>query len=197
MAIEIALLIALSLARTDEDRSLADALRRGEPAALRRLFDRYHDGLRRHILRQGFREDVADEVTQIAFITLWDRRATIDPDKSVRALLFRIAHTRALNEVRDRRRYQGADDLSAFERVIMPEDPAWQRQIQAALHAAIEALPDRRRAVFELCYLEGFTYPAAAEVLGISPKTVENQMAQALKILRTALAPYDEKIRSR
>lgn len=53
-------------------------------------------------------------------------------------------------------------------------------------------LPERRRAVFELCFVNGLTYKEAAQVLEISPKTVENQMGHALKSIREFVTPYLE-----
>jgi RNA polymerase sigma-70 factor (ECF subfamily) len=49
---------------------------------------------------------------------------------------------------------------------------------------AVSELPPRRKEVFELCFMEGLTYREVAEVLEISPKTVENQMGHALKSVR-------------
>jgi RNA polymerase sigma-70 factor, ECF subfamily len=51
-------------------------------------------------------------------------------------------------------------------------------------------LPDKRREVFELCYLQEFSYREAAEALDISPKTVENHMGMALKDLRVKLSKW-------
>ena len=58
------------------------------------------------------------------------------------------------------------------------------------LRIAVEALPERRRAVFELCFLQELTYRETAETLGISIKTVENQMGHALKTIRKAMKGY-------
>jgi RNA polymerase sigma-70 factor (ECF subfamily) len=64
------------------------------------------------------------------------------------------------------------------------------RDIRDALDGAVRSLPERRRAVFELCVLEGFTYRETAEALEISIKTVENQMVHALRHVREALAEH-------
>jgi len=51
-------------------------------------------------------------------------------------------------------------------------------------------MPEKRRNVFELCYMQEFTYKEAAEALGVSRKTVENHMGMALKDLRLALKNF-------
>ena len=57
----------------------------------------------------------------------------------------------------------------------------------ARVQAAIEALPEERRKVFKLSRYEGLKYHEIAERLGISVKTVENQMGSALKTMRAEL----------
>ena len=64
--------------------------------------------------------------------------------------------------------------------------------MQQALHRAVEALPPRRRAAFELCFMQQLSYREAAEALGVSIKTIENQMGHALKTIRAAMAVFLE-----
>ena len=49
--------------------------------------------------------------------------------------------------------------------------------------AAIEALPEAEREVFNLIRIQGMTYPEAAEVIGVSPKTVQRRLARCLILL--------------
>jgi RNA polymerase sigma-70 factor (ECF subfamily) len=58
------------------------------------------------------------------------------------------------------------------------------------LHAAIGSLPEKRREVFELCYLQEMSYREVATALDISIKTVENHMSLALKDLREKLKSW-------
>jgi RNA polymerase sigma-70 factor (ECF subfamily) len=60
----------------------------------------------------------------------------------------------------------------------------------AAVQRAVGRLPERCRLIFRLHREQGLTYPEIAEVLEISPKTVEVQMGRALKALRKALAGF-------
>jgi DNA-binding CsgD family transcriptional regulator len=59
--------------------------------------------------------------------------------------------------------------------------------LQAAAADAIAALPPRRREVFRLARLDGLSYREIAEVMGLSPQTVANQMSRALTELHEAL----------
>jgi RNA polymerase sigma-70 factor (ECF subfamily) len=57
----------------------------------------------------------------------------------------------------------------------------------AALQRAIDTLPERRRMVLLLRWRDGLRNDEVAEIMGISVKTVENQITQALRMLREQL----------
>ena len=133
--------------------------------------------------------EAAEDIVQNAYIFIWERRREIDTAKSLRAFLFRIGYTRALNHFRDTAKFDGEADLSLHTTGASTSAKAELNLTNQHLQKAIQTLPERRRAVFELCFLEDLTYREAAESLGISIKTVENQMAHALKTIRAAMMP--------
>lgn len=175
---------------TSEEAALAGAIRAGDHRAFRRFFDRNHAGLLRYLARRGVPDEVADDLAQGAFVYLWEHRETLDPARSVRAYLFRIAHTRALNHFRDTARLVREVPDDAGLETAPQSDAAEAEQLNRALAAAIEALPERRRAVFELCFVQGLSHKEAAEALSLSPKTIEHQMGYALKTLRARLERF-------
>ena len=63
-------------------------------------------------------------------------------------------------------------------------------ELEQLVDAAIDSLPEKCRLVFVLSRFEELTYNEIADQLGISPKTVENQISKALRILRNTLQPY-------
>ena len=87
-------------------------------------------------------------------------------------------------------RSRWADELRFSHPSTTPApDTALERErLAARVNAAIDMLPDRMREVFSLKRDAGLTYREIAARLGISPKTVEVQMGNALKRLREALA---------
>ncbi len=170
-----------------DEAALVARIRDGDALAFGVFFDRHHADILRYLARRGVSPDVADDLAQHAFVYVWEHRAELDPGRSARALLFRIAHTRALNHFRDTRRLSGdVPDTPDSDRT----DAAVEADLRDALAAAVETLPPRRREVFELCFVSGLTHREAADALGLSPKTVEHQMGYALKTLRERLAAY-------
>ena len=65
-----------------------------------------------------------------------------------------------------------------------------QNELQQQIEQAIESLPEQCRLVFKLSRFEELKYAEIAALLGISIKTVENQMGKALKVMREKLKDY-------
>lgn len=134
-------------------------------------------------------EEEAREVVHQVFINLWEKRAKLDLSTSLKSYLFTSVHNRSLNVIRDRKKFSSAEvpdvagewDVSAQIESMELEDK---------MREAIDSLPEKCREVFELNRFEGLKYSEIATQLGISVKTVENQMSKALKILRQQLGKY-------
>jgi len=204
----LTLLLALALADDPEldDVEVARRIREGDRVAFRAFFERYHGMLYGYLRRRGAGPAVCEDLTQQAFVKIWERRKDIRPEKSLRAYLFRIGYNSALNHFRDTAKFTDVAEPDAelhsghgagpgAERFQRPADADPEGRAEYAmmlehLHRTIEQLPERRRAVFELCFLHDLTYREAAEALDISIKTVENQMSAALKTLRSAFARF-------
>jgi RNA polymerase sigma-70 factor (ECF subfamily) len=191
-ALDALLLLALQPAAAPDDRALAGRIRQGDREAFRTFFDRHHGILYGFLRRRGLPDEVCEDIVQTAFVTIWERRAQIDEARSLRAFLFTMAYNRALNHFRDTARLAPLDaqPVEPEARVAAPDAAAEAGLLHHRLRQAIAALPERRRAVFELCFVQELTYREAADVLGIDVKTVENQMGRALKAVREHLAPY-------
>ncbi|WP_412069673.1 RNA polymerase sigma factor [Rubrivirga sp. IMCC43871] len=166
----------------------ADRIRRGDRRAFRRFFDATHGDLLRALARRGLDPATADDLAQQAYVWIWEHRDRIDPARSLRGLLFRIGLTRGLNAVRDAARTGPL--LDAELRAAEPGDPAALADLRLALAQAVAELPERRRQTFTLCFFDGLTHREAADVMGVSPKTVEHQMGHALKAVRERLGRF-------
>ncbi len=180
---------------TSEQQWLA-ALRAGDEAVLRQIFDRHYPTLLSDIYRILPDEDTAQDIAQEVFVELWRKRFELDIHTSFRAYLRRAAVNRALNHLKTSRRIvfdepenrSHAADTSA--RDIRHKQQ--QEILEDALHAAIEALPEKCRIVFSLSRFENMSHREIAEQLGISVKTIENQITKAMKLLREALVRHPD-----
>ncbi len=181
--------LAVNIAEGADDAVLAKRIKDGDHHAFKQFFDRYHGSLVSYLKRRGIDGETAEDIVQNAYIFIWERRSEIDPNKSLRAFLFRIGYTRALNHFRDTAKFDGKADLDLHTSQTKTSAKAEFNLTNQHLQKAIQSLPEKRRAVFELCFLEDLTYRETAQTLGISIKTVENQMAHALKSIRAAMMP--------
>ena len=179
---------------TPSDRELVGRIRAGDERALEIVFRAHFAGMASFVQRFVHGGDVAEELVQDIFLKIWSRREQLAEIESLRTYLFRAARNQALNYLRRERlerRWQEehADDEEA-EAFSSTDDSASERELSAAVQAAVSRLPPRCREVFLLSRDGGLTYAEIAATLGISVKTVETQMGRALKFLRGALARY-------
>jgi RNA polymerase sigma-70 factor (ECF subfamily) len=187
------LLLGLALRDDTTARDLAQRIREGDQQAFRTFFNRHHGRLFGYVCSRGVPEDAAADLVQNAFVYVWTHRKDIDPDRSLRAYLFRIGYTRALNYFRDTASVDGDAelDLRPDASTPAPDDDAQIQLLRETVDDAIEQLPERRRAAFRLCFIEGLTYREAADALDVTRKTVENHISHALRDLRETLDGYE------
>lgn len=185
-------LFFLALATSDDvnSKELAWKIKQGNHHAFRKFFNAHHKALFRFLIGKGIAHYTAEDLIQKAFIYIWENRDNIDPDKSLRAYLFRIGYTRMLNHIRDNAKFDDSATNPGPETALDPEDKVQEEELRDAIDRAIKNMPEKRGLVFEMCFIQEFTYKEAAETLDISPKTVENHMGLALKDIRTALKEF-------
>jgi RNA polymerase sigma factor (sigma-70 family) len=182
----------LSAARTPEEETDGDLLRRFAGAQDRQAFEalvRRHGplvlGVCRRVLRQ---EQDAEDAFQATFLVLAKKAASICDAGAVVSWLYGVAHrtARAAKRAAGRRHAH-----EALAHAVPPADPSWEaawREVQVILDKEIGRLPDRLRAPFLLCHLEGQGRAEAARQLGLTEGTVWSRLAHARKLLRNRLA---------
>ena len=171
-----------------EDRELIRRLRAGDESALEILVAAYWQRLLRFVEGILDQEGGGEDVVQEAFIRLWMRRSELRFEGSFRAFLYTLTRNAAIDELRRSGRRKALSTRA--DPPVPPASPlagAEASDLQAIADAAIAALPPRRREVFRLARTEGLSYKEIAEVLGLSPQTVANQMSRALTELHQAL----------
>jgi len=152
------------------------------------LFKQYYKSLCIFATRIIHDDDAAEDIVHEVFVRLWEKRETIDTQLSIKSYLFTSVHNRCLNYIRDNKKFTQRDDYFVHASIPDVETKAVEEsELQAKIMIAIEKLPEKCREVFELCKLQEMKYAEVAQQLGISIKTVENQMGKALKMLRDDL----------
>ena len=134
-------------------------------------------------------EDDAREVVHQVFINLWERREELDLSNPLKSYLFTSVNNRSLNVIRDRKKFSSAEvpDVAGEWDVSAQIE---SMELEGKIREAIDSLPEKCREIFEMNRFQGLKYSEIATHLGISVKTVENQMTKALRILREQLGKY-------
>lgn len=148
-------------------------------------------GLRRYMRRQFADRETAEDATQETFLHMLRYRQCSNAGE-LRALLFRVAanvvadHRRQAHS-RQRDRHCSMEHMELASPEPQPDRMLSDRQSLDCVKEAIRQLPPRCRQVFLLHRFEGHSYRDIARQLGISERTVENQIAHALAVCRKAL----------
>jgi RNA polymerase sigma-70 factor, ECF subfamily len=175
------------------DETLLAAVRESDVAAFRVLFFRYHRALCSFAYRYVGIRAVAEELVQDALLYLWQRRGALEcAGDGLRPYLFASVRNAAVSHLRHRRVEEGT---AGYVADLGPSAPpadreAGRAELALAVRRAVATLPDRQRQVFTLHRQYDMSYAEIAQVLGISPRTVEAHMGQAFKALRKALAGF-------
>ena len=135
---------------------------------------------------------VAEEIVQDVFVKLFEKGQHIRIETSVESYLYRSVYNQSLNH---RKHQKVKENYRKF--ILHRQDPAFPPQdagnyleLEAKLQLALEELPEQCRTIFQLSRFEELKYREIAERLGLSIKTVENQLSKALRIMRKRLKGF-------
>ena len=128
--------------------------------------------------------DLAEDMVQECFTTLWEKIRQGGPITNRRAYLYMAVRNRCLDHLR--RKGVQTESLKPHDTYgIIEEDDAEQRSaIEARLWTAIDSLPEKCRQIFLMSKRDGLKYEEIAEELGLSVNTVRNQISKALNTLK-------------
>jgi RNA polymerase sigma-70 factor (ECF subfamily) len=169
-------------------------LARFEDAEFEQFFKRYFVPLCTYCqTRFGFELELAKDTVQGTFLRLWENRHALPADIDLKSYFYRMVSNACLDLLRHDQVKQKFvkhilstredSEIDSFANTDL-------KSLSAEIDQCVKELPEQMRRVFELVRFEGNKYSEAAAKLGISEKTVENQMGRALARLRDKLSKY-------
>ncbi len=185
--------LLLAIYVEEDDRDLAERLKRREPAALAKLYDSYGKIAFSLIYRIVRDVGVAEDLVQETFLRVWNRAQGFDAARgALGPWLLAVARNRAIDYIRSSggKMARGALDLEYAEHpsaFVNFESDLLTRDREMRVRKAVDRLNENQRHVIELAYFEGLSQTEMAERMGQPLGTVKTWVRSALKNLRDEL----------
>lgn len=169
------------------DNELIKRMQQGDTGALGILYMRYAPSVGRFAYRFiRVREDI-DDITHNIFCSLWENRMALKNPDSLKSYLFMMTrnaifkaykHDRIVSEYETAARNDSEADSRDAERIVTAKD------LLELIELRVAEMPEIQREAFRMSRYDHLTYAEIAEKLGISQKTVQYYISQALAELR-------------
>jgi len=179
---------------TQNENNLVHRLKVDDASAFDELFELYGQKLYSFALKYFKSESEAEELVQEVFVRLWENRRSLKSDYSFKSYLYTIA----LNQIRkffNRRavslRYLSQLQNESFESDNQTADSIDYASVLKRIDEIVETFPERKKQIFLKSRKEGKTSKEIAAELNITPGTVDNQISDALSMIREILKKDD------
>ena len=178
----------------NSDLLVIEQIKAGDESAFDALFTSWYGKLLAYAFSVLQNETQAEEVVQIVFCRIWEKRRQWQVHTSMKAYLYGCVYHQCMDGLRRTkqvRKYQLHVLHNSIEAQAAPASgKAELKELEAKLQVALSQLPDQCRAIFQLSRFGGLKYREIAEQSGVSIKTVEAQVSKALKHLRDQLTDF-------
>ena len=182
----------LSVAANADERALFDRVQAGDREAFRMIFRQHTQSVYWAAFGVLQSRDDSEEVMQDAFMTMWDKRASIElVGESTLPWLVTTARYLALNRRRSetrKRRDPLDENANVFDHALAPENAAVAREARQHIEEVMALMPLVDQEIFWLCLVSDLTYKEAARQLGISHGSVRNRLSRLRARLRSELS---------
>jgi RNA polymerase sigma-70 factor (ECF subfamily) len=179
-----------------QDQEMLNHLKAGDLKAFRHFFDHWYPVLYSFAFRRLQDSEACRDLLQDVFFTLWEERGQLNITSSLSGYLHGMVHHACLNYLRSKRSNwekikvlweQMNPDPEGYPMTEDGYDAIFLHETENSLDAGIAKLPEECRRIFLLSRFKGLKTKAIAEMLSLSPRTVETQIYKALLFLKENL----------
>lgn len=172
----------------NNDLFLIKRVKEGDIKAFETIFRKYYSPLVYYSHSITGRSDVAEDILQDLFYTLWKERERIEVFSSLKNYLYGAVRNRSLQFCERRKlddNYRATlDNSPEVSELKNSEESLEFRELEEIIIKSLEKMPQRRVEIFRLHRFKNKKYREIAESLSLSVKTVEAEMTKALKTIR-------------
>jgi RNA polymerase sigma-70 factor (family 1) len=166
---------------------LVELLKIGDKRAFEQLYHNYKVRIYGNLFKMAKSTEVAEELLQELFVKIWTGKENLDPTKSFKSYLFKIAENLVYDFFRKAaiNKKMEAYLVSVAAPSASPiEQHIYYKEGNYVLAKAIEHLPPKRKQVYVLCKIEGKSYEEVSRLLGVSISTVNEHIVKASIVVR-------------
>ena len=171
-----------------DEKALLAQIAAGDEKAFGKFFDLYKERFYSVVLKMTRSDLVAEEIVQDVFMNIWQKRETLadidNPSSYFFTAVYRRVYTHYRKIAQERKLLQFTSETK--DSVNTTDEMILARESQQLISLAITKLPPRQQLVFKLKQ-EGLSREEIARQLQISPNTVKNHLADALKFIKAFL----------
>lgn len=170
-------------------KKLLTRLKKGNTKAYKEIYKCFYGELCVYVFNFTNNQMVAEDIVQDVLMKLWDNRADLNIHTSLKSYLYKAAYFKFIDHYKKKKMINEKLETVRYNLLneIMIEKSSEDETRVLHLRKAIDTLPDRCKEIFILSKYEGYQYKEIAAYLGLSPKTVENQVGKAFAILKGIL----------
>lgn len=171
----------MDIMRTTSSNTIAKEIKAGNRLAFSQFFRENYNRYVVFVLRYVDTKSDATDIVQDVFVKLWEKKHSIDINKSLSAYVYTSVRNGCLNFIRDHKsKYTALDGELVDQSMSLDVD----EDSSISVEALIEELPERQREAFQLSRFDGLQHDEIADIMEVSPRTVNNHIVAALKNLR-------------
>jgi RNA polymerase sigma-70 factor (ECF subfamily) len=174
----------------NSDAILVKRLRKDDKVAFELIFNNFKDKLYYFTLGYLHLKTETEEIVQNVFVSLWENRDKLNEDLPVQNFLYKITVNHIYNYFRHQLVRQKYTEHIAAEQLIddhNTELSIMANELERVVNTFVGELSSRQQAIYRMSRIEGLCHAEIARRLGLSVRSVENQIYRTLKYIRETL----------
>ena len=168
-------------------------LTEGHESAFKQIYDRYWLGIYKTVKRYTKSQEVAEDIVQEIFTTLWNNRTHFTEVINIEYYLITMAKNltyKTLRKMAFEKEVRNHWSEEGLRKENVESDAVLDQQYAQLIQHAVGLLPSQQKQIFQMAKVEGLSHKDIATQLKISHLTVKTHMAKALRTIRHYLQPH-------
>jgi len=167
--------------------------RHSDEEAAREFFEIFHPKLVRFAAIYISSTSMANDLVADVFLKLFRNKSKLEYVRDIQYYLYKSVKNQCISYFKKRRDEVSIDEIEdagyTYE-IINPESEFLTKELAGMIEDIINNFPPKRKIIYKMVVIDGLKYKEAAEILGLSIKTIENHLALAVKTLRGSIREY-------